>query len=210
MRKHILIVFAVAIGFIACNNHWNEHYDADQTVSAQYENLMDLINDQADLTTFKTMLEFTGYDAYLRSSQSYTVWAPTNGAFSPTIDWTDSVSIVNIVTNHITRSSYPTSRIAREESRILMLARKFIKFVRTGTDSWIFGNEPLVKNDLAAKNGIVHKINNIVPFEDNLWQYLKRGENLDSISKYMYSFDIYSFDEAKSVFLGTNETGQRL
>ena len=210
MKKHILIIIAVATGFIACNNHWNEHYDADQTASTQYENLMDLIGDHADLSTFKSMLEFTGFDVYLRSNQSYTVWAPTNSAFSSPINWADSVSIAHIVTNHITRSSYPTARIAREESRILMLANKFIRFVRTTANSWSFGNEPLVTRDLAAKNGIVHKINNIVPFEDNLWQYLKRGENLDSISKYMYSFDVYTFDEYRSVFLGTNESGQRL
>lgn len=210
MKKYILILIVCTTGFIACNDDWNDHYDEDQTPSAKYENLMDLINDQADLSIFKKMLEFTGYDLVLRSNQSYTVWAPTNSAFNENIDWTDSLSIANTVTNHITRSSYPTSKVAREENRILMLAYKFIKFTRTGTDSWTFGNEPLVEKDLAAKNGIVHKINKIVPFEDNLWQYLKRDENLDSISKYTYSFDVYTFDEENSVFLGTNESGQRL
>ena len=210
MKKQVLIIFVIAIGIIACNDSWNEHYAADQTVSSNYENVMELINDQADLSTFKQMIEFTGYDVFLRSNQSYTVWAPTNSAFSGPIDWTDSLSIAHTVTNHITRSSYPTSRVAREESRILMLARKFITFVRTGTNGWTFGNEALVEKDLAAKNGIVHKINNIIPFEDNLWQYLKQGETLDSICKYLYSFDVYAFDEYNSVFLGTNESGQRL
>lgn len=205
-----VLLFAIYLGCFACSDTWDKHYETDYSESESvHKNLIEIISNTPNLSIFNKMLEVTGYkDNYLNSAQAFTVWAPVDSAFNnTTIDWNDTTSLHNMVKNHITRSSIPTS--AAKGQRVLMLDGKFIYFSRFD-NQYIFGGKKLVRSNIVARNGILHSINGVVPFESNIWQYLKYGVSTDSVKKFLYSHDVYKFDEDASTFLGTNSNGQRI
>ena len=62
----------------ACSDDWNNHYGKDESLPTA--SLMQQIAAEEDLSLFMRMLELTGLDSVLSSSQTYTVWAPVDAA----------------------------------------------------------------------------------------------------------------------------------
>jgi uncharacterized surface protein with fasciclin (FAS1) repeats len=81
MKKNIqktFLLLSMLIGLGACKNAMDEHLQVtniDNTI-----NLLEKIGEQTNLSKFNEFVKTTGYDKVLASSQSYTVWAPTNDA----------------------------------------------------------------------------------------------------------------------------------
>ncbi len=189
----------------SCSDVWDTHYAADPAISGK--TLMDAIREDNTLTSFARMLEATGADTtYLQSSQAFTVWAPVDSAFTG-FDWTDTSAMQTVVKNHIARYSIPTASVT--DKRIYMLNGKFIRFSQVGSD-FAFGGETLLGNEAIAQNGVLHKLPHIIPFASNIWEYLNIGTELDSIKKFLYSFDLKTFDEKNSVKLGVDQKGKSI
>lgn len=187
----------------ACTKEWNEHYDAgsfdlpDKTVT-------EYIKGQPDLSTFSNMLEITGYDSILNSSQSYTVWAPNNEALIG-LDITDTELVKKIVQNHITRSRITTSGI--DNSFIRMLNSKYVSFSKDQS-GYIFGENNVTETNQPAKNGLIHVIDGYAPYVYNIWEYLGKTDGIDSLRDYIYGQSKKVFDAANSTEIGANENGQ--
>jgi len=207
-RYTILSVLIMMISLSSCNNNaWIEHYSPENTGKSDL-NLYEYINAQSDLTIFAQMLEITGYDSILSKPQAYTVWAPVNSALSA-IDLTDTTTVTEIIKNHITRFSHPTSGI--NSKTIYMLGKKFLTFKKTD-DGFTFGGKSLIadKSNMATSNGILHCIDGFVPYTSNIWEYIGKAPGLDSLRAYLYSQTTYEFDVDASVEIGTNEFGQAI
>ena len=72
------ILLAITVGLInsACSNdEWDKHYNNTDVVLIN-ESLSDIIKNETDLTIFSRLMEISGYDTILSSSQTFTVWAP--------------------------------------------------------------------------------------------------------------------------------------
>lgn len=190
----------------ACTETWDEHYIQPSTESVSNKTITDYISETPELSEFSKMLKISGYDSILSRPQTYTVWAPVNAALSG-INFLDTAQVTNIVSNHISRFSYPTSNLTSKV--IYMQARKFITFSRS-TDGFKFGGFNLLPagSNVAASNGIVHQLNGYVPYMDNLWEYILKAPDLDSLRAFLNSQSEYLFDAKKSVEIGTNEFGQ--
>lgn len=198
-------LLAVGLMLTSCSDVWDAHYAADPAISGK--TLMDAIREDSTLTTFAYMLKATGADtAYLQSSQAFTVWAPVDSAFTNFV-LTDTSAMRTVVKNHIARYSIPTASVT--DKRIYMLNGKFIRFNQVGTD-FAFGGETLLGNEAVAQNGILHKLPHIIPFSSNIWEYMNTGTELDSIKKFLYSFDVNTFDEKNSVKLGVDQKGKSI
>ena len=72
-----LLVGATVLGFGACADEWNDHYDSDSgQLVTDAPSLLEQIKADADLQQFGRVLEHVGYDRVLASPQALTVWAP--------------------------------------------------------------------------------------------------------------------------------------
>lgn len=205
----LLILLTGAVGFSSCDNeNWDDHYSVDTEIVSD-QTLWEIIQTQPNLKKFAWAIRKTGYDKKLSNSQMFTVWAPVDSA-SANIDTTDT-SISNLiltkeyVENHISRFKYSASGSAT--SKITLLNTKVTTFSQTGND-YYFSDFKLVSKNTVASNGILHTVGNILPFFDNIWEFLVRDSRLDSIRTYLYSFDKITFDPSKSTPGDVNEEGE--
>jgi len=190
----------------ACSDAWDDHYVTQPSTVAGSPTITEYIAGESNLSEFSKMLTISGYDTLLSKPQTYTVWAPVNAALAG-IDLRDTARVRNIVSNHVTRFSYPTSNLVSKV--IYMQAGKFITFSRTG-GGFSFGGFDLLpaQSNIALANGIVHQISGFVPYMDNIWEYILKAQGLDSLRAFLNSQSEYVFDAKNSVEIGTNEFGQ--
>lgn len=209
MERIIKYMLPLMLGFLlvfaSCNEAWDVHYSgSDGDKSAL--NLNDYIQAQPEMSVFAQMLKIAGYDKVLSQPQTYTVWVPINDVLQE-VNLADTLSVTEIVKNHISRFAYPTSNL--QSKTIYMLGKKFVNFSRTDT-GYALGGKPLLsdKSNVATENGIVHAINGFVPYLSNIWEFIGKAEGLDSLRNYLYAQSSYVFDPAASVEIGTNSNGQ--
>lgn len=205
----LLVLLTGSVIFNSCENeNWKDHYSVDKAIVSD-QTLWDVIQANPNLKKFAWALRKTGYDKYLSNSQMYTVWAPVDSV-STNID-TTNVNIDNIiltkeyVKNHISRYKYVASGI--EKSKVTLLNNKVTYFGLNGSE-YYFADIKLLSKNTVASNGLLHIIGKRLPFFDNLWEYLVRDTRLDSIRKYLYSFDKITFDASKSTPGDVNADGE--
>ncbi len=192
--------------FTSCNDEWDKHYGVNSIMNKSELNLYSYMQSQPELATFCQMLKITGYDSILSKPSTYTVWAPVNSALA-SVNITDTLLVSEIVKNHISRFSYPTSGISSKV--IFMLDKKFVVFKSTGT-GYSFGGKNIIldKSNVAASNGVLHFLDGYVPYTTNIWEFIGKAQGLDSLRTYLYSQSNYEFNPEASVEIGTNEFGQ--
>ena len=89
-----------------------------------------------------------------------------------------------------------------------MLNGKFQDFQRASS-GYSFAGIEVANGGQIATNGLVHKLNMVAPFYLNIYETINSsGNETDSLSKYLRSFDQYTFDRANSTATGKNAMGQ--
>ncbi len=197
-----LLVLALIIFAPSCTDMWEEHYEAGSGELPDY-NLLGYIQSNSALSIFGQMLSETGYDSIINESQTYTIWAPENEAIKE-IDLEDGELVLDFITNHIARGNYSTSGI--ESRPVKMLNGKNIIFARESS-GYSFGKIPLTESNVITLNGQVHILDGYVPFTYNIWEFIGRKEQLDSLKEYMYGLNQWLFDPANSVEIGFDTAG---
>ena len=198
----VMLVFAWS-----CNDAWEKHYSG-LPGSKSEKNLYEYINSQADLSRFAEMLRIAGYDSILSQPQTYTVWAPVNDALQ-SVDLTDTVTVTELVKNHITRFLHSTAGL--ESKTVYMLDKKFVLF-KASDNQFTFGGKVLIagKSEISVSNGLIHCIDGYVPYFTNIWEFIGKTPGLDSLRNFLYSQSEYAFDADASVEIGTNDHGQAI
>jgi uncharacterized surface protein with fasciclin (FAS1) repeats len=199
--KPFLAAFLILLLFPACNDYYNDYYrEAGDGEQDKLPSLMELIRENDDLSVFAAFLQKLGYDSILAGEQTYTVFAPVNAALVM-FDPADSIALANLVKTHIARFSY--SAIAPGEvisdRPVTMVNGKIIPFTTDGSRT-LLGNQEMASKNRRAKNGILHTLKTIVPFQPNLWEILTDQET-DSIRNYLYSFSTKKFNRFGSLIL---------
>jgi hypothetical protein len=188
-------LFLTLIGLQSCNDQFDSHYQVDESIVSG-ASLMETLESQADLSIFVSFLKQTGYDRILSSDQSYTVWAPTNSALQQ-VDTSNGDLIQKIVKNHVAR--FVSSASGALNETIYMENGKKLSFQQVGDDYFLHGKKLTAKN-MAAKNGIVHVITDLVPVIPSIWEHLMEAE-MDSIRNFLYAFDIREFVRSSSTVI---------
>lgn len=200
--KSFKIFVLLAIISVACNNNWEEHY-AESSYDLPAYNIYEYLTSNSSLSTFVKMIDQSGYDQFLKSSQTYTVWAPTNDALKD-IDLSDSVLVMQIVQTHITRNRYSTSGIGLKG--INVSSGKYVSFGTEASD-YLFGEVPLVESNINTSNGLVHLLNGYVPYLKNIWEYIHSEDGFDSLYNFLLANGKPDYD---SVFVEENEVINQL
>ncbi|MDE6056552.1 MAG: fasciclin domain-containing protein, partial [Muribaculaceae bacterium] len=100
-----------------CSDSWDDHYSDRQGQEGRLT-LLDQIKTDPELSLFAKMIETAGYGEMLQSSQTFTVWAPTDDALKD-MDLTDKAAVARTLANHIARFNISTATPDEEGVKML-------------------------------------------------------------------------------------------
>lgn len=191
---------------VSCTDAWDDHYDGTAT-GVSSGTIWQAIESNNDLSNFKRVAVACGYDRALKSSQVFTVFAPTNASLSDAqtesliaryqteklqgIDDKDNSVVVEFIQNHIALYNHSVSATSRDT--ITMMNGKYNVLTSNGIANASFLHSGDQLNKLYS-NGLLFTVDQSVKFVPNVFEYLRNeGEGLDSIRNFLYSGDpLYS------------------
>ena len=191
-------LLAGALSLTACSDQWDDHYDRTEATTG--ESVLDMVKSRPDLSTFARMIEIAGYDGLLASSQTFTLFAPTDDALAG-VDLDDVDEVRRIVANHMARFNNSTADAAAEGVKMYNGKR----FYFSGDT---FGGAVLGETDHIARNGIVHVLSTSIPYVYNMREYIDVHDNTSSIAAFIARFDEKKLDLDASVAIGVDQNGQ--
>lgn len=212
-----------ALGLVtmyACTDTWNDHYDSGTTVvgNAYDGTTMQALDQEA--SDFAQIVRATGFDAYLNSSSSYTIWAPANGTFNKdsllTLLGTNKDAVLKqFVKNHVALYSLPMNL---DPHQINLLNSKV--YTMSAKNEHKIGNVNIIepKSNIKCNNGILHMIGGMLPYKNNLFELIESEYNKSanpnkekcSLYAYLKTADKDSLIEAQSVYRGYDEYGNKV
>lgn len=202
----VAVPFA-GLAFSACSDEWDDHYNADDgQISGQ--SLWQAIEENPELSNFASVVKATGYDKALGGSQSFSVFAPVNENFTEAQAQkliesyqkeknagrrdNDNSTIKEFIQNHIALYNHSVSTDSKDS--LTMLNGKYQML-----SSDAFAGHNLLSKNQAYANGILYTINGEASYLPNVFEYLNKDASLDSVAKFLYSYNQYKFDASKSV-----------
>jgi len=199
----LLLIICSLATFSSCVDNWTEHYSVNSQVVSD-KTLWETVQSTPNLSKFAQILKKAGYDKVLSQSQMFTVWAPVDSTLTD-FNMDSTLLVKEFICNHISRFTYSASGTL--DVKVSVLNTKVLSFKSVGNDYYL-GDAKLIQKNLVSSNGILHIIDKPVPFFSNIWEYLAKDQLLDSIRKYLYSFDQIIFDEKNSIPGDVNDQGK--
>jgi uncharacterized surface protein with fasciclin (FAS1) repeats len=190
--KFLLLLSLFATGFFACKK-WDDHIKVSNP--GLNENLLQAIAANTNLSKFNEYLQKTGMDSVLRSSKTFTVWAPANAALAnldPAII-NDQEKLKQFIQNHISNQSYDT-RTAVTSVRVPMLNGKYSTFLNKKIEE-----ANITEADHITGNGVLHVIDKALPVLSNAWEFVNNTVNTYNQSKFIVAQNFDSFDPSQAV-----------
>lgn len=199
-------LFLLGAATTSCSDDWNDHY-ADGFAGSG-ESMWAAMAGKPELSNFVKVLQATGYDKDLSSSQVFTAFAPTNAQLTDelTQQLIDSytkelnekyngdqlkraktATVKEFVQNHIALYNYSVSD-AMEPTNVRMLNGKYINFTN---DS--FASNKLKEKNIVTGNGVLFTMDEVAKFVPNIFEYIKMDENLSDYSSFIYMSNPYQF-----------------
>ena len=202
--KHILAASLLCCGigaaFTACTDTWDDHYQGAQQ-GAHEGTLWQALKGNSNFSNFASVLEATGYDKSLASSQVFTVFAPTNDQLSAdqakalidsynsqksTVDDDDNTVIKEFVRNHIALYNFSVSPSTNDT--LVMMNGKYAPLSGTAV-----AGSPIVESPVNGlySNGLLYTVGSQVAYGPNVFEYLRKDADLDSVASFLYSSHFY-------------------
>ena len=206
--KKVIGLAIAALTFAACSDTWDDHNNR-AAEGVEEGTLWQAIQQNPELSNFSSVVEACGYDKSLASAQVFTVFAPTNSCFSKEeadkliaayntekgkVDDRDNSTIKEFLQNHIALYNYSVSQSSNDT--IMMMNGKNILL----TSSKI-GNSPLTSSNKLYDNGVLFTVGSQIDYFPNVFEYMRRDAELDSLYSFFYNERFYrkEFQASKSV-----------
>ncbi len=222
IRKYIgaAILGSAILTVPSCSDTWDEHYEADQAATSATKSLWDLISEDPNLSRFKAIAEKASYyrdethpqadytfKDLLNGSLLVSVWAPENSAFTDAEyqQWlTMAETRGYTVQQQLMGNSIALWRQVATGGGVDTLTMLNGKKVVYDKDKFTMSDIPMNQKNLAATNGTLHTVGTALPFQYNLYEYLKDGENaasknLSRFHEFLVSQDTTYFSETASI-----------
>lgn len=207
MKAAGVVLAALAAG--ACTDTWDDHYNGGNGVPGSDVSLWQAIASNEQLSNFARVLDSCGYKPSLDGSQVFTVFAPVNANFTESqadsvialyreekqsgVITKDNKAVKEFVQNHVALYNYSVATEA-QDTTIVMMNGKYLKL-----GSAKFAGQSFDEKNRLTKNGVLFTIANPASYAPNIFEYLKRDATLDSLSTFLYSYNVYELDEDQSV-----------
>lgn len=197
-----------ALTLTACSDTWGDHYDATAT-GVEEGTLWQAIQQNTNLSNFASVVKACGYDKSLGSSQVFTVFAPTNDYFSQAdadalilaynaekdkVSEEDNTVIKEFLQNHIAMFNHSVAPTTMD-SLMLMNGKR----LQITADK--IGNTPITSSNKLYENGVLFTVGGKVEYFPNVFEYLRKDAELDSLADFFYNSRFYrkEFVSSKSV-----------
>ena len=206
----VLGLALAALTFTACSDTWDDHYEG-MSEGVLQGSLWQAIEKDGNLSNFASVLKACGFDKSLASSQVFTVFAPTNDIFSAedaaakiaayneekkTLSDEDNTIIKEFVKNHIAMYSHSTAPGVTDS--LLLMNGKRVLF-----SSELIGTTPIRNGsaNLHYENGMLFFLANEIDYKPNVFEYLRKDPDLDSLRSFLYNSHFYrkEFEASLSV-----------
>ena len=197
-NKYIGLMMAAAMVAATSCSDFNDYNEVPGDVLPEgNQTLWQNISTNQNLTDFADMVKLAGFDTELEKSRAYTIFAPKNGSFNKSeYESMESKDLLQkFVKNHI--AEYNHVATGAQDKRIHTLNEK--SYIFEGNGKYTFAGIEISKPNMPSNNGVIHMLDNNVPFYPNLYEYLKVAENIDSLRNYFMRYEITYLDEANSV-----------
>ena len=199
--KNYLVACLLCYGgaaVISCTDYDDYNTVPTDATAAANQTLWENIASDPQLTKFAALARQCKFSDALSSPRFYTVWAPVDDAISDAeynrLMASDSATIVKqFMQQHITEFNYPVSA-ALEGTTIISLNAKHHPFDQSSFDGFTYNAV-----NMPSTNGVMHKINGLSEFHNNLYENFDYLTGCDSIKHYIQKYDEYYLDVNASV-----------
>ena len=199
--KIALLAIVSVLLVITCKDPWEEHVKVNENTVE--ENIIEIIQGKPELLKFYEYLEKTGYDSLLKSSKSFTVWAPSNTALKSLDNYalSDTAKLKSIIGNHISYGKY-MYMVPSGVTKVKSLAGKYIllDYINGKADSAIL-SEPW---DFPAKNGVIHVIDKALQPSPSVWEIIETTDLCPKHTGYLNSLTRLVFDPEQATQTGVD------
>lgn len=171
--KLLVFLALIALVSISCNND-------DDTPSQQPQTIASIAKANSNLSSLVAALEKAGLTATLNSSGSYTVFAPTNAAFSAflsangyaNLDAVPAAALKEILLNHVLSTKVKSTEITTGYVKTLAkggasATNTISMYIEKGTAVDINGGKTngggtVTTADIEASNGVIHIVDGVI------------------------------------------------
>ena len=179
------------------------------TVNMPSNTIYDIVSNSTDHTTLKTAIDACSLDVVLSTTNSLTLFAPTDAAFNLlpagtlTALLSDIPQLTDILKHHVIEDSVVSSMLSNGQIVTTLLGTDVT--VTINTSGVFIDNAQVTLVDLTADNGVVHVIDAVLlpnvstifendTYKEPIYQYSVNilGLKVDKNIKNQLIFDVYS------------------
>ncbi|MFN2396663.1 MAG: fasciclin domain-containing protein [Bacteroidales bacterium] len=196
------IISAIIILMIAsCKKDWENHYDVyPETVN---QNVWEVLQNKSEVSEFVEALKDFKYDTLFSSDISYTVFAPTNEAWS---NYTATNELDTMLLNYLIAPAFVQSESIKGKRKIQTRGKKFALFEKNG--NLTFDGVPLTDESPLYRNGKYYIMEEVAEPKPNLYDYYKVHNPV--LKEYIDSQDSIVLDLERSTPTGFNPEGETI
>lgn len=169
--KNLLKLFAVALVFgfmmISCEESRDEIPNSGS--------IYDLASRDADLSNLKAAIDKAGLSTTLSSTGTFTVFAPSNAAFTQflsengfaSLNDVPAAALKEILLNHVLSdkvmaANVTTGYVSTMAKGSASSTRNLSMYINTSSGVKINGISTVTQTDIAASNGVIHKVDKVI------------------------------------------------
>lgn len=197
-----MVSCAVCAALTACTDTWDDHYNSlgEGEGSIHEGTLWQAIKSDNNLSNFARVIEACDYAKSLNGSQVFTVFAPTNECFSAAeadaliasykqqvsskVVEEDNTVLKEFIQNHIALYNHSVSESS--EDSITLMNGKYAVLNNNTIDG-----KPLLKKNWLYSNGVLYTLGEQVSYMPNVFEYLRKDADLDSLYSFLYNEKFY-------------------
>lgn len=167
--KTFAVLFCTGTMLFSCAS--NE----DQTTMDSPKSIYELTGSDSDLSSLRAAIDKAGLSATLNGTGDFTVFAPSNAAFSafltangfaslndvPT-DLLKQVLLNHVLATKVTAAQVTTGYVSTLAKGAASATRPLSMFINTTSGVKINGVSNVTKTDIMATNGVIHKVDAVI------------------------------------------------
>lgn len=160
--KKLMLIPALAFGLVACNTD-------DTPDPIPQKDIVDVVEESADFNTLEAAITQAGLVETLRSAGPFTVFAPTDNAFTDYLGNNNltadqllaNPALSDILTYHVVPGSVMASQVSPGPVTSVNTGDFYVSQDPTG-GLWINGTAQIIETDISASNGVIHVLDYVI------------------------------------------------
>ncbi|WP_027377858.1 fasciclin domain-containing protein [Kaistella palustris] len=166
--KAIAAIFCVVMIFVSCEN-------SDDPMVDMPKSIYQLASSDSDLSSLKAAIDKAGLSATLDGSGSFTLFAPSNAAFTAfltangfaSLNDVPIAALKEILLNHVLATKVMAAQVTTGYVSTLAkgpasASRNLSMYISTASGVKINGVSTVTETDIMATNGVIHKVDKVI------------------------------------------------